>query len=256
MANRRAITFDGVNFRNVEISDTDNLLVGNIDLNSTLSFNAAGFIDTSGNNDLTINTGTADLEVTAGEVDLASSVTTLDVPSGTGLKIGGIALTTVNWTAAAANIVFGNGVGNADPYHAHTIITKNDLSVDGLITGAMAQYQAGYVSANNTISPTDCSSATGSFVSSTFAGVYDNIANEIVNVGKVEVQFDAALAPAPAAGDPAVLSWVNGGQFRNRPPLVGSGNWLTRAGIVLDASTYGVNQRCWILIQADRPIQR
>ena len=86
--------------------------------------------------------------------------------------------------------------------------------------------------------------------------MYDTTAGELVNAGKIEVQFDAALAPAPVAGDPAILSWVNAGQFRNRPPAAGSGNFFTWAGVVLDASTYGANQRCIIVIQPGRPVQR
>ena len=230
---------------------------GNIDLAGTLSFDAAGTIDTSGNNNLTINTGTQDVLVTAGTVDVQTNVTTLDVPDGTGFSIGGTALTTTSWTATAADIIFGDGTGDADPYHTHGSSGSADqVVIDGLTTTAMSQYQAGYVSANNTVSPTDCSSATGTYLTSTFAGVYDNTTGEIVNAGKVEVQFDGSLTPAPTAGDPAILSWVNSGQFRNRPPAAGSGNFWTWAGTVLDASTYGTNQRCVIIIQPNRPIQR
>ena len=230
---------------------------GSIDLNGTLSFDGVGNIDTSGNNQLNISSGTADTVLTAGTVDLQTNVTTLDVPSGTGFSIGGTALTTTSWTATAADIIFGDGTGDADPYHTHGGAGSADqIVIDGLTTTAMSQYQAGYISANDTISPTDCSSATGTYLTSTFAGVYDNTTGEIVNAGKVEVQFDGSLTPAPTAGDPAILSWVNSGQFRNRPPAAGSGNFWTWAGTVLDASTYGTNQRCIIVIQPNRPIQR
>jgi len=230
---------------------------GNIDLNNTLSFDAAGTIDTSGNNNLTINTGTQDVLVTADTVDLQTNVTTLDVPDQTGFSIGGTALTTVLWTATAVDIVFGGPASNADAYHTHASVASADqIIVGGLTTAAMSQYQSGYVSANNTITPTDCSSATGTYLTATFAGVYDGTANEIVNAGKIVVQFDAGLAPAPVAGDPAILSWNNAGQFRNRPPAVGSGDFFTWAGIVLDASTYAGTQRCTILIQPSRPVKR
>jgi hypothetical protein len=230
---------------------------GNIDLNNTLSFDAAGFIDTSGNNDLTISTGTQDVLVTAGTVDLQTNVTTLDVPSNTGFSIGGTPLTSVLWTATAHDTVFGGPASNADAYHTHASASAADqIILGGLTTAAMSQYQAGYVSANNTITPCDASTGTGTYLTATFAGVYDTTAGELVNAGKIEVQFDAALAPAPVAGDPAILSWVNNGQFRNRPPAAGSGHFFTWAGIVLDASTYGANQRCIIVIQPNRPIQR
>lgn len=230
---------------------------GSIDLAGTLSFDAAGTIDTSGNNNLTINTGTQNVLVTAGTVDLRTNVTILDVPSNTGFSIGGTALTTTSFTSTAADIIFGDGTGDADPYHTHGSSGSADqVVIDGLTTTAMSQYQAGYVSANNTVTPTDCSSGTGTYLTATFAGVYDNTAGEIVNAGKVEVQFDGSLTPAPVAGDPAILSWVNSGQFRNRPPASGSGNFWTWAGTVLDASTYGTNQRCVIIIQPNRPIQR
>lgn len=135
--------------------------------------------------------------------------------------------------------------------------TKNVLNIDGLITAAMVQYQAGYISANNTIAPTDCSSATGTFQSATFAGVYNNVSGEIVNRGKVEVRFDTGLTtPVPAAGQPAILSWLTNGQFRNKPPALKSGDYLTHAGTILDASNYLVNQRCLIILNPDTPIQR
>ena len=230
---------------------------GSIDLVGTLSFDAAGTIDTSGNNNLTLSAGTASVLVTAGTVDLRTNVTTLDVPSGTGFSIGGSALATANWTKTAVDIVLGDGTGNADAYHTHTITGAADqILVSGLTTTAMTQYQAGYISADNTITPTDCSSATGSYLTATFAGVYDNTAGEAVNGGKIVVQFDSGLSPAPVAGDPAILSWVNSGQYRNRPPASGSGNYFTWAGIVLDASTYAGTQRCTILIQPSRPVLR
>lgn len=230
---------------------------GNIDLNDTLSFDGVGNIDTSGSNQLNISSGTANTVFTAGTVDLQTNVTTLDVPSGTGFSIGGTALTTTSFTATAADIIFGDGTGDADPYHTHSSAAAADqIVLDGLTTTAMSQYQAAYVSANDTVSPTDCSSGTGTYLTATFAGVYDGNAGEVVNTGKVEVQFDASLVPAPVAGDPAILSWVNNGQFRNRPPGSGSGNFWTWAGTVLDASTYGTNQRCVILIQPNRPIAR
>jgi len=230
---------------------------GSIDLAGTLSFDAAGTIDTSGNNDLTINTGTQDVLVTADTVDLQTNVTTLDVPSNTGFSIGGTALTTTAFTATAADIIFGDGTGDADPYHTHSSAAAADqVVIDGLTTTAMSQYQSGYVSANDTVSPTDCSSATGTYLTATFAGVYDNTAGEVVNTGQVEVQFDAGLSPAPVAGDPAILSWVNSGQYRNRPPAAGSGHFFTWAGIVLNASTYGASQRCMIVIQPSRPVKR
>jgi len=230
---------------------------GTIDLATTLSFDAAGTIDTSGNNNLTLDAGTANVLVTAGTVDLRTNVTTLDVPSNTGFSIGGTPLTSVLWTATSHDVVFGGPASNADAYHTHASAAAADqIIVGGLTTAAMSQYQAGYVSANNTITPTDCSSATGTYLTATFAGVYDNVAGSMVNAGKIEVQFDAGLAPAPVAGDPAILSWNNSGQFRNRPPAAGSGNFFTWAGVVLDVSTYGANQRCTIVIQPSRPVQR
>ena len=230
---------------------------GSIDLAGTLSFDAAGTIDTSGNNDLTINTGTQDVLVTADTVDLQTNVTTLDVPSNSGFSIGGTPLTSTLWTATGHDAVFGGPASNADAYHTHASASAADqIIIGGLTTTAMSQYLAGYVSANNTITPCDASTGTGSYLTATFAGVYDTTAGELVNAGKIEVQFDAALAPAPVPGDPAILSWVNNGQFRNRPPAAGSGHYFTWAGVVLDASTYGTNQRCIVIIQPSRPIMR
>jgi len=217
----------------------------------------AGSVIASGNLTLNAGSGANNVLANASLVDLRTNVTTLDVPSGTGFSIGGSALATANWTKTAVDIVLGNGTGNADAYHTHTITGAADqIIVSGLTTTAMTQYQAGYISADNTITPTDCSSATGSYLTATFAGVYDSTAGEAVNGGKIVVQFDAALAPAPVAGDPAILSWVNSGQYRNRPPASGSGNYFTWAGIVLDASTYAGTQRCTILIQPSRPVLR
>ena len=135
-------------------------------------------------------------------------------------------------------------------------IAKNQFLVDGLITTAMSQYQAGYISANNTISPTDCSAATGTFQTATFCGVYAGVSGEMVQGGKIEVQFDGGLSPAPVAGNPANLSWINSGQFRNDAPDPKSENFLTKAGVILNASGYSTNQRCVIVIDTDVPIQR
>jgi len=189
-----------------------------------------------------------DIYATSTLVDLQTNVTTLDVPSGTGFSIGGVALTTPNFTSSNVDTLLDGS--NADGLHYH-----EELKINGLDTSAMVQYQAGYVSADNTISPTDCSAATGSFKSATFVGVYNAVIGEVVNSGKVEVQFDAALVPAPVAGDPAILSWVNPGQFRNDVPIKNSNNFQTKAGIILDASNYGGNQRCVIIIDPDVPVR-
>jgi hypothetical protein len=103
---------------NVDANGID--CAGNIDLNNTLSFDGVGTIDTSGNNNLTLNVGTASLLATAGTVDLQTNVTTLDVPDQTGFSIGGTALTTTLWTAAAVDTVFGGPASNADAYHTHS----------------------------------------------------------------------------------------------------------------------------------------
>jgi len=230
---------------------------GNIDLNGTLSFDAAGTIDTSGNNNLTVDAGSASVLVTAGTVDLQTNVTALDVPSNTGFSIGGTALTTTSFTATAADVIFGDGTGDADPYHTHgSAASADQIVLDSLTTAAMSQYQAGYTSSDNTVSPTDCSSTSGTYLTATFTGVYDGVSGEMVNAGKVEVQFDTGLTPAPVAGDPAILSWVNTGQFRNRAPASGSGHFLTWAGVVLDASNYSTNQRCVVILQPNRPVKR
>lgn len=228
---------------------------GNIDLAGTLSFDAAGTIDTSGNNNLTLSAGTASILATAGTVDLRTNVTTLDVPTNTGFSIGGTALTSTLWTATAVDIVFGGVASNADAYHTHTVTGAADqIIIDGLTTAAMSQYQAGYVSSNLTVTPTDCSSASGSYQKATFSGVYDNSAGEMVNAGKITVQFDAALTVA--AGNPAILSYTNAGQFTNVPPAAGTGHYLTRAGIILDTTLYATVQRCVVLLQPERPIKR
>jgi hypothetical protein len=123
-------------------------------------------------------------------------------------------------------------------------------------TSAMSGLEAGYVSANNIWSPADASSATGTFRSATFGGVFLGTPNLIVVGGTVPARFDGGLIPIPVAGDPVFLSWVSSGQFRNRPPTLNSGHWLTRVGIVLDASLYAAASRCTIVLQPDTALKR
>ena len=224
---------------------------GNVNIENDLILLQGGTINTTLNNDLNISAGLGNVNFSCTEVDIRTNVTSLDIPSGVGLKIGGIALTTLNWTAPNVDILLNSS--NADTLHYHS--GTNQLRINGLTTIAMAQYQAGYISADNTITPTDCSAATGTFKSATFAGVYNAVVGEIVKDGKIIVRFDAALVPAPTAGEPAILSWINPGQFRNDTPAKHSNNFQTKAGIILDASTYGINQRCTILIDPDVPLK-
>lgn len=132
---------------------------------------------------------------------------------------------------------------------------EDQLAITGLDTSAMGDNQAAYVSSDLTVSPTDCSRTTGTFLTATFAGVYIGIPGKIVNVGKAVVRFDAGLSPAPVAGEVANLSWVNAGQFRNDAPQTGLKDFMTKAGIILDASTYATTQTCTILLQPAKPIK-
>jgi hypothetical protein len=123
-------------------------------------------------------------------------------------------------------------------------------------TSAMTSLEVGYVSANNIWSPTNASSASGTFFTAIFGGVFLGTPNQIIVGGTVPVRFDGGLAPAPVAGDPVFLSWLFSGQLRNRPPALNSGHWLTRVGIVLDASLYAAVSRCTIILQPDTPLKR
>jgi hypothetical protein len=230
---------------------------GSIDLAGTLSFDAAGTIDTSGNNNLTLDAGTASVLATAGTVDLQSNVVTLDVPDQTGFSIGGTALTTTLWTATAVDSVFGGPASNADAYHTHSGggSASNQMTVTGLTTATVSQYYAVYISANNTVTHCDARDPVsgGSLTASTFAGVYNGVAGEIIYRGKVEVQFEAALTPA--AGDTAFLSWSIPGLFTNVAPTNGSKDFNTVVGTILDNTNYAGTQRCVILISPDVPFQ-
>jgi hypothetical protein len=232
---------------------------GNIDLNNTLSFDGAGTIDTSAtNNDLTINVGTGHVHATAALVDLRTSVTLLDIPAGsvsalTGLSIGGTKITTANFTAPNMDTLL-NG-SNADALHTHSAVDADQVRVAGMTTAGMTTYYAGYISANDTILPTDCSSATGTFATSSFAGVYDGTAGTMITNGKVEVQFIAGIV-GMVAGDPAILSWTSAGRFTNSATGSPGGTFITRVGTVLNTSTYGVNQRCTIVIHAQAPSKK
>lgn len=230
---------------------------GGIDLNGTLSFDgvAASIIDTSGNNALSINVGTSTLTTTAGLVDLRTSTTALDVPSGTAFRIGGVALTTANFTAPNIDTLL-NG-SNADALHTHAIGTAGQVVVSGIDTSGTSQYYATYISANNVASSTDVSSGSGSFMTASFAGVCEAapaVGGALVTNGKVEVQFEAALTIA--AGDPALLSWSTAGKFTNDASGAPGGTYITRVGTVLDTTSYGSNQRCEIIIHAQSPAKK
>lgn len=240
--------------------------LGNIDLNGTLSFDgvAASIIDTSGNNNLSITVGTGTLSATADLVDLRTNVKLLDIPAGsaalaTGLSIGGTKITTANFTAPNVDILL-NG-SNADALHTHAAVDAGQVVVSGLTLTVSTQYYCYYVSGNNAATYTDAS-ATGTFLTATFAGVHDTASADgtLVNAGKVEVQLVAGLVgpnpPAPAAGRPVFLSPASVGRLTTGIPTSGSNEYMTRVGIILDASTYGLNQRCTVLLQPDRPLLR
>ena len=120
-------------------------------------------------------------------------------------------------------------------------------------TAAMAKGQASYVSADDTFTPTDASTGTGTFQTATFAGVYAGVDGQIITNGIVEVLFDGGLGVV--AGDPALLSWVNAGQFRNGPPGAGSGHFNALVGEVVNASLYGATGRAVITIHRAPPVK-
>ena len=137
--------------------------------------------------------------------------------------------------------------GDATLLHVHAgLDILGRIRVPGITTAGITQYHAGYVSANNTILPTDCSLATGSVAKATFAGVFDGAAGTMITDGIVEVQFDNGLGCA--AGDLVALSWTNPGHFTNNIVGGGVGTFLTRIGVILDNTNYAASDRCVILL--------
>jgi len=132
----------------------------------------------------------------------------------------------------------------------------NDLEqviIIGKDTTAMTAGYAAYVSGNSTFMPTNADHLAGSFLTSTFAGVYAGTAGQIVVGGIVEVLFDAGLGVV--AGDPAVLSWITPGKFRNTRPISGSGHYYTLVGEVENATLYATTGRVTIILHPAPPIK-
>jgi hypothetical protein len=159
------------------------------------------------------------------------------------------------WVDASGRvrIKFGNATFTDD---GDIVGPQEQTRLTGLDTTAMSQYLAAFISNANVATPIDCSAATGSDLKATFAGVYSGLPGILIASGRADVKFDAALAPPPAAGEIAFLSYTTAGQFTNVAPLAGSGAWSSRGGIILDHTTYGTTQTCTILIQPSAPIHR
>jgi hypothetical protein len=242
-------TSAGANRFSVDM-EGDCIAAGNVDIVGTvLSFNGAATIDTSAAGNLGINVGANSVILTAALADLRTGVTALDVPTGIGFMIGGSALTTAAFTALNVDALLKN-LSNVDTLHSHGVVRKF-----GLTTGGIAQYLAGYVSADNTVLATDASVASGTEPKATCFGVYDGVASSMVLSGAVVVQFEAGLvAPAPTAGQPVFLSWTTAGKFVNDASTAPSDSYVTYCGIMVDASTYGVAQRCTISLMPQRPV--
>jgi hypothetical protein len=231
---------------------------GGIDLDGALGFDGvtASSINTSGNNPLSITVGTNTLDVTAGLVDLRTAVTALDVPSGTAFMIGGTALTAAGFTATNVDTLLDGS--NADALHTHAAATATKVEITGLNTTACTSGYGAYISASNTAASAICKPSGSSFKSATFAGVCDIVHGStgslIVN-GTTIVQFETGLTVA--AGEPALLSMLAGGtsgKFTNTPASAAAGSFITRVGTILSTSTYGTDQKCTILIQAQSPV--
>ena len=222
---------------------------GRIDLIGTLSFDTAGTISIDDDSTLSITTGSSgSITTTAALVDLQTNTTALDVPEGIGFMIGGSALTTANWNSTNVDTLLDGG--NATALHVHNAINSDQVRSLTITTGSVAQYQAAYIRLDRTALPTTAGSD-GTLATAMFAGVYDGTAGTLVTGGEVVVQFDGSLGCV--AGEPAVLSGDNPGQFTNIETGTGINSWVTRVGVILDASTYASNQRCTILIHAQWP---
>ncbi|MFA5053217.1 MAG: hypothetical protein WC565_04125 [Parcubacteria group bacterium] len=65
--------------------------------------------------------------------------------------------------------------------------------------------------------------------------------------GKAWVLFEAALDPAPVAGDPVYLSKATAGRLTNVYPL--APGFGIQVGIIVDASPYATDGACWVQLQ-------
>ena len=66
--------------------------------------------------------------------------------------------------------------------------------------------------------------------------------------GKAWVLLEAALDPAPVAGDFVYLSADTAGRLTNAAPD-GQGEYVIQVGLIVDASPYATDEACWVQLQ-------
>jgi hypothetical protein len=205
---------------------------------TALSVNAAG--DT-----ITVAAG-ATLGVTGtGTINLPNNVTTQ-------FKIEG---TAVGATVTAANLDTLTDGSNADALHTHTGGGGGGsaVTITGLTTTGLSSGQAGYISSNDTLDPTDSSA----IATARFYGFNNGTAGSMIVAGEVADAQMTTDGGSPNAGDPVYLadaaddSNTGAGKLTATPPVAGV---IAEVGIVRSNANYAGSKTCSIVIQVKPPI--
>lgn len=144
--------------------------------------------------------------------------------------------------------------GNADALHVHTGVATSTLVATGLTTTGLASGDAGYISANNTLSKTDATT----IATARFFGVNTGTAGSMVTDGTATFKFTTD-GGSPNPGDPVYLALLSedtntgAGKLTATAPSAAL-EVVYEVGIVVDNSLYAGSKTCVVLIQPKMPI--
>lgn len=224
---------------------------------------SAGALTLSGFSALNLQgNGTTALQIASGTSIVVQNGATLST-TGTG-QINLPSAFLINSVAVSANVTAANlgtltaGAGSvADALHTHSGIGGGGGTVTGLTTTAMSggTGQAGYVSANLTVTPTD----NLAIASSRFFGFYGGVAGSMTTSGLITAALFTTVGGSPSAGAPVYLAASTDeasavGKLTATAPSV-TGAVVAEVGICLSNANYAGAKTAQVLIQPKQVIQ-
>jgi hypothetical protein len=171
----------------------------------------------------------------------------IDLPTGGNLLIGTVATSGTNFTAANFNKMWDGSVV-ASTLHSHTASPASQVEVSGLTTTGLADGDAGYISANSTLTK---AIATAMSTSRVF-GSNEGTAGTMTVAGVIDNQnVDAGITIL--AGEALYLSKALAGAVTNVAPIA-VGEVVAELGIA-QAGNGGAGADVKMLLQIKAPIQ-
>lgn len=182
-----------------------------------------------------------------GAVDFDSSLAFKIPSNSTGARylwVGGTQLadaTTV--TAASVDIVFGDGTGDANPYHTHAgmpVVTGFDTTTNSMLAG-----QVGYCTDTNM--RVKQAIANNTELEATAIGFYEGPAGSMTTGGMIAAALFVGTLSI-TSGQKCYISGVTAGSLTNVSPTTNN-HWIAEVGVIIDQSNYAGSSTCKILYQ-------